>query len=391
MSDHKPDPVARETAVNEWEQQQYKSFLKSQSNSRLLGLVLAVITILALGMVWLIKSNPEKQSPDNRNKQDVDIAERKPVPKLNNEVQPAPPPVPKVDTPIQVTTGQDDQAKAAREEQARRMLEARLKSSLMANNPGSSNGGASTVGAATQPGSTSLFGTNSEKGAQDGNSKFARAVSGQAVPVSQAKQIANLEFKVLQGKLIEAVLEPRAISDLLGMVCAVVQRDVFSHESRNKLIPWGSRVCGVYSGDLRKGQERLFVVWNTLRRPDGIEVTLDSAGADQLGTVGLGGQVNTHFAQIFGTSALLSIIGAGASTTGVQSNDQNNSESDYRQSVQQAAAQAAQQILQANINIPPTVTVPAGAKVRIYVNRDLDFSSIYEEKSKATDQPQLVF
>ncbi|MBD4195086.1 type VI secretion protein, partial [Xanthomonas citri pv. citri] len=121
---------------------------------------------------------------------------------------------------------------------------------------------------------------------------------------------------VLQGKLIEAVLEPRAISDLPGMVCATVQRDVYGAQDRNKLIPWGSRVCGVYSAEVRKGQDRLFVIWNTVRRPDGVQVALDSAGADQLGTAGMGGIVDTHFAGIFRTSALLSIIGAGASNAG---------------------------------------------------------------------------
>ncbi|KLB46260.1 type VI secretion protein, partial [Xanthomonas euvesicatoria] len=158
--------------------------------------------------------------------------------------------------------------------------------------------------------------------AQDPNSRFARAVSGNGVAVSKANQIDNLPYKVLQGKLIEAVLEPRAISDLPGMVCATVQRDVYGEQDRNKLIPWGSRVCGVYSAEVRKGQDRLFVIWNTVRRPDGVQVALDSAGADQLGTAGMGGIVDTHFAEIFGMSALLSIIGAGASNAGVSSGDQ---------------------------------------------------------------------
>lgn len=175
------------------------------------------------------------------------------------------------------------------------------------------------------------------------------------------------------------------------MICATVQRDVYAAKGREKLIPWGSRVCGVYSGDLRKGQERLFVVWNTLRRPDGVEVTLDSIGSDQLGSAGMGGHVNNHFGQIFGMSALLSIIGAGASTAGVNSNDQYNSEAYYRQAVQQATAQTAQQVLQPYVNIPPTVTVPAGSKIRIYVNRDLDFSGIYQKKNTQSQGPEYIF
>ncbi len=201
--------------------------------------------------------------------------------------------------------------------------------------------------------------------------------------VSKANQIDNLPYKVLQGKVIEAVLEPRAISGLPGMLCATVQRDVYGAQDRNKLIPWGSRVCGVYSAEVRKGQDRLFVVWNTVRRPDGVQVALDSAGADQLGTAGMGGIVDTHFAEIFGMSALLSIIGAGASNAGVSSGDQYNSAAAYRQTVQQAAAQTSQSVLQPYINISTTITVPAGSRVRIYVNQDLDFAPLYKDEIAA--------
>ncbi len=278
---------------------------------------------------------------------------------------------------------QREQMEMQRREQERRMLEARMKSAIIppnANNQAAAS--AQPVGDSGDQGPSNagtLGGGSGDRGAQDPNSRFARAVSGNGVAVSKANQIDNLPYKVLQGKLIEAVLEPRAISDLPGMVCATVQRDVYGEQDRNKLIPWGSRVCGVYSAEVRKGQDRLFVIWNTVRRPDGVQVALDSAGADQLGTAGMGGIVDTHFAEIFGMSALLSIIGAGASNAGVSSGDQYNSTAAYRQSVQQAAAQTSQSVLQPYINIPPTITVPAGSRVRIYVNKDLDFTPIYKD------------
>lgn len=383
-------PQSREEAVKKWEEEQTSSLVGSSSNSKMVGIGLIALTVMALGVAWHVKNSPDQVDPSAMPPKEVDIAERKPVQKLPEETaSPASPPP--TETPAQAVNQQAEQARMQKAEQERRMLEARLKSSLLAQGSNSSSSNSAPLNGPSQNVPISIFGSTPDKGAQDANSKFARSVSGQGVPSSQARQLANLENKILQGKLIEAVLEPRAISDLPGMVCAVVQRDVYAHKGRNKLIPWGSKVCGVYSGDLRKGQERLFIVWNTLRRPDGIEVTLDSVGADQLGSVGLGGQVDTHFAEIFGMSALLSIIGAGASTTGVQSNDQQNSESYYRQSVQQAAAQTAQQVLQPYVNIPPTVTVPAGSKVRIYVNRDLDFSAVNEEQTSQASQPNFIF
>ena len=386
----KPVPQSREEAVKKWEEEQTSSLVGSSSNSKMVGIGMIALTVMALGVAWHVKNSPDQVDPSAIPPKEVDIAERKPVQKLPEETAPAAAPPP-TETPAQAVNQQAEQARMQKAEQERRMLEARLKSSLLAQGSNQPSSNSAPLNGPSQNVPASMFGSTPEKGAQDANSKFARSVSGQGVPNSQARQLANLENKVLQGKLIEAVLEPRAISDLPGMVCAVVQRDVYAHKGRNKLIPWGSKVCGVYSGDLRKGQERLFIVWNTLRRPDGIEVTLDSVGADQLGSVGLGGQVDTHFAEIFGMSALLSIIGAGASTSGVQSNDQQNSESYYRQSVQQAAAQTAQQVLQPYVNIPPTVTVPVGSKVRIYVNRDLDFSAVNEEQTSQASQPNFIF
>ncbi|WP_017174011.1 TrbI/VirB10 family protein [Xanthomonas phaseoli] len=391
MSDQTNKPQEdREAAVREWEKQANASLVADDRKKKMSGIAIAAIAAVGLGAVWYMKHGGSEPAKPVGNSE-LSIPERKPVPKLKEQEPASAAAVTSTPaaTPANATQA-DDPMKAQREqmemqrrEQERRMLEARMKSAIIppnANNQAAAS--AQPVGDSGDQGPSNagtLGGGSGDRGAQDPNSRFARAVSGNGVAVSKANQIDNLPYKVLQGKLIEAVLEPRAISDLPGMVCATVQRDVYGEQDRNKLIPWGSRVCGVYSAEVRKGQDRLFVIWNTVRRPDGVQVALDSAGADQLGTAGMGGIVDTHFAEIFGMSALLSIIGAGASNAGVSSGDQYNSTAAYRQSVQQAAAQTSQSVLQPYINIPPTITVPAGSRVRIYVNKDLDFTPIYKD------------
>lgn len=275
-------------------------------------------------------------------------------------------------------------------EQERRLRLARLKSAIVVHGAQTADMSGNGPGAISETDGISrrdegahaggaIF--TAARGASDADSQFARSVSGQGVPVAGARQIGGLAYKILQGKLIDAVLMPRAVSDLPGTVCATVQRDVYAERGRRVLIPWGSRVCGVYRAELRPGQARLFAVWNTLRRPDGGEVVLDSIGADQLGTSGMGGQVDTHFAGRFGVAALVSLMGAGAATAGVGTSDPYNAVGYYRQAVQQAAAQTSQQTLQPYLNVPPTVTVAAGERIRILVNRDLDFGPLYPESS----------
>lgn len=387
----------REAAVAEWEKHQNAPLIADDRKKKAGGIAIAVVALAVMGAIWYMKNGGT--NPGHAQTDDLAIAARKPVPKLDlptAEVSPVGGPTP-APTPVTVVNepsrsaysaydAQSEQLERQRREEERRMLEARLKSAIIPQNSGQGP-------AYAQPGpgdGAGLLG-GKENGAQDANSSFARAVSNSSVPVSKATQLQNLEYKILQGKLIDAVLEPRTSSDLPGMICATVERDVYGAQGRIALIPWGSRVCGVYNAELRKGQDRIFAVLNHLRTPSGLDIVLDSAVADQLGTVGMGGLVDTHFAEIFGMSALLAIIGAGASNTGVSGGDQYNSAAYYRQSVQQAAAQTSQQVLQPYVNIQPTIKVPQGTRIRIYVNRDLDFSDAYKQEIAAAEQGGVMF
>ncbi|PRP68797.1 type VI secretion protein [Chromobacterium amazonense] len=398
MSDKRPPetPASNHDGVME---QETRTPLMTEAQRRVSGMAIGAVSLVALGAIFYLRQGDEGEA--RRQQTEVGMAARKPLPDLKpqssaplDEEKPvgAGAPPRQAQTPAEAALdpqqAQQQQLALQRVEQERAMREARLKSAIIL--PLSQSGDSARPVASSESGSQgngllggSAAGSGGERGAQDANSRFARAVSGNGVPVSEASRLDHLQYKILQGKQIEAVLEPRAVSDLPGQICATVQRDVYGAQGRIKLIPWGSRVCGVYSAELRKGQDRLFAIWNMLYRPDGVEVALDSGGADQLGSAGMGGIVDSHFAQIFGTSALLSIIGAGAANVGVSSSDQNNSAAYYRQQVQQAAAQTSQQVLQPYLAIQPTVTVPAGSRVRIYLNRHLDFTPIYQAETEA--------
>lgn len=228
-------------------------------------------------------------------------------------------------------------------------------------------------------------------GAQDANTRFQRAVSAGAVTVSKAEQLTDLPNRINKGKSIDAKIVPRVQSDLPNTICAQADSDTYSEQDRNVLLPWMTRICGTYSAELRKGQSRVFFVWQEATTHDGVRVVLNSGGSDQLGTAGLGGYVDRHFAEIFGSAALISIIGAGTATAGVGAQDQYNSAAQYRTAVEQAAAETSRQMLQSTLNIPPTVTVAPGTRVRIFVNRDLIFpETVVKVKKPAPSLYQSV-
>lgn len=375
----------------DWVQDANQSLLAGERRKKI-GMVAIIAFVLAmLGLGWFLTAGGQEAKEPAR--PDQNIPDRKPVEKLKpapakdetaaqEEAPPSdtPPPPPEADQ----IKAQREQLRLQRQADAARMRDARLKSAIVIYNGDGQGPAARMQPSGVEPSRSGPGGAVAD-GAQDGNSRFARAVSGGSVAVSRAEQLADLEHTIWKGKMIEAVTEQRAISDLPGTICAIVQRDVFGAQGRIPLIPWGARMCGVYSADLRKGQERLFVVWNEVTDAKGVRVSIDSIGSDQLGTSGMGGQVDTHFAQIFGVSALLSIIGAGVSNAGVSSSDQNNSSAAYRESVQQAAAQTSQQALQPYINIPPTIIVPHGTRVRVLVNRDLSFGDLYKAQAEAVN------
>lgn len=274
----------------------------------------------------------------------------------------------------------------AKRRKAEQLEEARTKSDILVKSNAAS-ASASTVPAPTAAIPSVGVPARQSDGPTDPNRSFAAQVSGKPVVTAHPRAVGNLECLALQGKLIDAELETAINTDLPGQIRAIVSAPLYAEQGREPLVPPGSRLNGVYNSAVRKGQVRVFAIWNRLIRPDGIEITLDSAATDALGRAGMAGETDNHFAQIFGMSALLSIIGAGASSAGVSGDARYNSADAYRNEVQQSFARTADRVLEPYANIPPTNTIPQGERVKVLLNRDLNFCSL---KAAAGERMELV-
>lgn len=180
-------------------------------------------------------------------------------------------------------------------------------------------------------------------------------------------RLANPSATVPQGALIQAVLETALDSNRPGFVRAIVSRDVRSFDGTKILIPRGSRLFGEYKADLVDGQNRAFILWQKLTRPDGVQINVESPAADPLGRAGVKGSVNTHFFQRFAGSILQSAldIGVGIAT---------RSASDG--TVVVGLPGSSQTVINpAQASIKPTLKVKHGSSVSVFVARDLDFSA----------------
>lgn len=207
----------------------------------------------------------------------------------------------------------------------------------------------------------------------------------------EATKVGDLSRTVLQGKMINAVLETAINTDHPGMIRAIVSHDTYSEMGNNVLIPKGSRLIGSYSADVKRGQSRVYIIWNRLIRPDGIDIAVGSNGTDSLGGAGMPGLVDGKFFEIFGNAILLSMVNATVATlTEKTSNSakQGISQQTFSNGTTQTSgslgAIAAQQSI-ANIgdvskklsedylNTKPTIVVNQGTSLNVFVQKDLIF------------------
>lgn len=204
-----------------------------------------------------------------------------------------------------------------------------------------------------------------------GPERFASRAGAEGVETSRVSWIADPGYTITQGTLIKAVLETAVQSDLPGFARAQVSEDVYSFDSSKVLIPKGSKLIGKYQSGLRRGQSRVFVIWQRVIRPDGASIQIGSPGTDELGAAGLPGELDTHFFERFGASFLLSLIDGGLDVAKARAADNDNST--IINEGGQGFSRASEIALENSVGIPPTVRVDVGAKIQAFVARDLDF------------------
>jgi type IV secretory pathway VirB10-like protein len=217
--------------------------------------------------------------------------------------------------------------------------------------------------AAVKPGTPGAPGLNADE-------QFASRVSAQEPERAEATKLHHRATLIPQGTTITGVLETALDSDLPGYTRAVVSRDVRGFDGSEILIPRGSRVIGEYKSAVAQGQTRAFVIWTRVIRPDGVSIQIASSGTDPLGRAGLAGKVNTHFFERFSGAILLSVVDAGVQNL---ANRSNNTSIVIGSSGDAATASFSALVPTA---IPPTIKVAQGAPIRIFVARDLDFSTV---------------
>ncbi len=224
-----------------------------------------------------------------------------------------------------------------------------------------------------------------------GGGLFGGQLQGSATPRVAAAMLGNRSLTLPKGTAFTCALKTKVISATSGLVGCQVQRNVFSDDGRVLLIERGSHLDGEYRvASVRPGTVRIPVLWTRIRTPLGVTVDVDSPGTGQLGEAGIDGHVDNRWSERIGAAMLLSLIDDSVKLVIQNQASDRQADTIVLPSTTANTSKLAEKVLDSTINIPPLIYQNQGGIVGIYVARDVDFSSVYELKPSASEQPREV-
>jgi type IV secretion system protein VirB10 len=182
-------------------------------------------------------------------------------------------------------------------------------------------------------------------------------------------------YVIYEGLTMDTVLMNRLDGDSVGPVKVLVSNPVYSHDGQHVLVPEGTIVLGEAKKIGSNGfgqQRRIAVTFHRMLMPDGYSVDLDQFhGLDQIGEEALKDKVNNHYLEIFGTSIALGVVaGAGQITQGGGAITTSGSQA-FTTGAASGVSQSATTVLDRFIQIPPTITIREGHRVKVYFTQDM--------------------
>ncbi len=205
----------------------------------------------------------------------------------------------------------------------------------------------------------------------------------QASPLQAAKRAPEVNvdsavgqpYVMFEGTMLDTVLMNRLDGDAVGPVKVLVSDPFYSHDHQHVLIPDGTIVLGEAKkvGSAGFGQQRrMAIVFHRLIMPDGFSVDLDQFhGLDQVGEEGLKDKVNNHYLQIFGTSIALGVVAGAAQIQSGGGTITTSGSQAFTNGAASGVSQSATTVLDRFIQIPPTITIREGHRVKVYFTQDM--------------------
>ena len=179
-------------------------------------------------------------------------------------------------------------------------------------------------------------------------------------------------FVVFEGTTIDTVLVNRLDGEFAGPLKVMVTNPIYSQDRQHMLIPEGTFILGDVQKVSGLGAKRLAVTFHRLLMPDGYSVDLDQFhGLDQAGATGFKDKVNNHYIEIFGASIALGVIAGAAQASNNNAGYNQSGTEAYKSGIASSLSQSSANVLDRFINIPPTITIREGHRIKVYITQDM--------------------
>jgi len=251
---------------------------------------------------------------------------------------------------------------------------------------GSADGGRSGDGRSKQMSLAGLPGLDSAQGDTGGLGGQSRTrgslsnLGGTTFAPSKAYLAPSRKYLVSHNTYTRCALYTEIDTDHPGLIDCRLTEPLYSADGSTVIADAGDRLTGEQSVELKPGQARVFTTWSELETQSGVRAKFDSLGAGPLGASGTEAWIDNHYKERFGGAVMLSVVQdalqAVANTTQKSSGAGGYTVNNSEQNVENMASKA----LENSINIAPTGHIYPGTVMTVIVARDIDFSSVYENR-----------
>jgi type IV secretory pathway VirB10-like protein len=209
-----------------------------------------------------------------------------------------------------------------------------------------------------------------ENGTQPANQK------GSLITEAQWEKPAEVTKTWYRSQGVQGITETEVVSDIGGPVVIRVSRaleDKFLNG--NVLIPQHSLIIATQAGNPQFGAARLAVNLEQVELPDGAVLSLKAKVGDAAGAQGLSGSVNNHWGRVLTGAGLSALLSIGTRVpTGNQEGFAPSIAQDASRDVSGSVARTGNQIVQRELTIAPTITIPAGTVVTIHPDENINLA-----------------
>ncbi|ELQ07570.1 conjugal transfer protein [Pseudomonas syringae BRIP39023] len=190
----------------------------------------------------------------------------------------------------------------------------------------------------------------------------------------------NRKYLVSHNTYTRCALYTEIISTHPGMVDCRLTDPLYSADGSTVIAAAGDKLTGEQTVEVGPGETSVFTTWTEIETEAGVRAKIDSLGAGPMGASGTEAWIDRHYMQRFGGAVMLSFIQdalqAASNTTQKSSGSGGYTVNNSEQNVESMANKA----LDSTINIPDTGKLLPGTVITVIVARDIDFSSVFENR-----------